>query len=174
MTRWGISALCVSALLLQANAAHAGITVEQYQQSYEVLKKVDDVPETERATYMNAHRAELSAATHVQEQAATVWETLLEANDASFDHYGRSLLCNFSEEDRPITFKQLADEYVAELRDGSNLSPSEIIERVHYTDFAEMLVDKMLTHFECPQVMPSGPSAASFLGLPPAPPTPAP
>lgn len=159
--RWGFLALCGSLAL--SNPALAGITVEQYQQSFETLKKVETVSELDRAAYMSAHRSELEAATHIQEQAAAVYETLLEANDASFEHYGRNLLCNFSEEDQPVTFKQLADEYVTELHDVRKLTAEQITERVRYTNFAEMLVDKMLTHFECPANMPTGPGAVSTL-----------
>jgi hypothetical protein len=169
--RWGFLALCGSLLLSSGHGALAAITVQQYEQSYETLRKVDDVPAAERASYMATHRTELAAATHIQEQAEMVYETLLVANNDSFTRYRRSLLCNFpGEEDQPITFKQLADEYIAELQT-KNLPPEELNERLQYTDFAEMLVDKFMAHYECPEVFPTGPSAVSFMDVPPAPPS---
>lgn len=144
------SILSVTVLLGLAGPAEARISVADYLQSYATLKTVETVPEMERAVYMTAHAAELARATQLQEQAATAYETLLAADEASFARYGRNLLCNFIEEDQPLTFKMMVEEHIEELRTEKHLSEAEIAAQLRYTDFSDVLVDKMLDHYECP------------------------
>jgi hypothetical protein len=146
--RWAVLGAGLAWLGL-VSAASAGLSVAQYQESYAALKKAETVQETERSAYMQAHRAELDTATQMQERAAMAYETLLEADDAAFEHYGRHLLCNFDEEEQRITFKDLVDEFVAELH-AQNLSGAEIASTLRMKHFAAVLMDGMFDHYRCP------------------------
>ena len=165
MARWLGTILSV-AIVLAAAPASARISVADYLESLQALQAVETVPETQRASYMQDHAAELARATQVQEQAATSYETLLAADEASFARFRRNLLCNFIEEDQPITFKMMMDEHIAELRDEKGLDDAAIARELRYTDFSEVLVDKMLDHYECPAQPLIGPEAASIITAP--------
>src|SRR5258706_4705775 len=91
-----ISILSAAILAAAAPAADARISVADYLESYEALRAVETVPETQRASYMDAHAAELARATHVQEQAASAYETLIAIDETSFESYHRNIMCNFN------------------------------------------------------------------------------
>ena len=134
MARWHGAILSVAIGLVAAPAA-ARISVADYLESLAALQHVEALPETQRVGYMQEHAAELARATQVQEQAAMAYETLLAADEASFARFHRNLLCNFMEEDQPITFKMMINEHVAELRDEKGLDDAAIARELRYNDF---------------------------------------